>query len=158
VDRAVASKQRQQPPPRSGLSIRVDEGSVVSFNQQGGITAREVKITQGVQEPRLRVEAIRMNEPLGDKFVSRFRPSITSQFAIPNLYLAVKAPSILDMDAAAQRSGVFMEGLSGKRERVVFVNLVNAYGDYVVRVTSRSRENVEVLYDFRSREPGARTT
>lgn len=129
-----AAPKKDQPP------VVVGPGGAVSFGQQGGITAGTVNIQPGVPPPNFVLEQLTQNQPEGDLFKTEFMLKIESQVAVPNLYIAVHAPSITKMDAGPQRTGMSMTGHSGNRDGFAFTNLQNAYGLYKVSVLSKKPE------------------
>ena len=153
IDREDSENQERTTVPDKPLDtndetpqVDIGSNSVVSINQQGGITAGTVNIQTDLPEPKLTLEPIVENQPDGGLYKSEFMMTIESQVAINNLYLEVKAPSITRMEAAPQRSGLSMNGHSGVRDGFAFTNLQNAYGRYRITVYTRNPERFEIIY------------
>jgi hypothetical protein len=98
-----------------------------------------------VSEPKWNVVQITDNAMDGDLYKSEFKLTITSVFALPNLYVRVEAPTITgEMDVTAQRTGIDSRGNGGQRPGYRFDNLQNAYGVYLIRVWSRQPEHYTI--------------
>ena len=118
--------------------------SVISIDQRGGITAGQVNITTGLPEPKFEIKSLVENQPDGELYRTEFLLNISSQVAIPNLYLQVSSPAITKMDVNPQRSGASISGHTGIRDGFAFTNLQNAYGSYKITALSKSPSVFEV--------------
>ena len=103
-----------------------------------------VNFVSSFPEPQLKVETVAENTLLEGRYQSRFRISVVSPFPIPNLYIAVHAKTLLDMEVIPQRIGLLIQSHSGRREGYIFTNFPNFSGELELRVTSERPETFRV--------------
>ena len=140
---------------RADLLVWVSSGAggadaqppVVSYNQQGGITADTVNINE-TTEPKLHARELFINRHEGQFYNSKFELVVDSPYPPANLYLAVRAPSIVGMALIPQRSGMTTFGHSGKREGMAFTNLAQPYGTLHLNVRTTTADELKMEYDF----------
>ncbi len=121
--------------------------SVISVNQQGGITAHTVNINE-FPEPKFDMKLISANVPQNNLFETKVLLTIESKTALKNLYLEARAPSVVSLDAGPQRTGGFMTGHTGKRDGFAFTNLPDAWGQYMLVLLSQKPEKYEIIYNY----------
>jgi len=120
-------------------------------NIQIGSVTGDVNQTVNINElpePTFKFESKSVNVPEGDYFVSKALLTIESKTSINNLYLEAKAPSVVSIEASPQRSGISMTGLTGKRDGFAFTNVPNAWGKYMIIITSKKPDRFDVIYDY----------
>lgn len=132
---------------------RSENVQVTSYNQSGGITAQNVVINNisSIPQPIIQVnlENSFVNRSHNGKYISNIFFSLNSPYAIGNLYLEVRAKTIESMECSPRKGGAWIEGMSGKRDGLIFTNLQNAFGEYVILiVTSEADEEIEIIYNI----------
>lgn len=108
-------------------------------------------ITQTINEfpePKFDLKLISANLPQNNLFETKALLTIDSKTALKNLYLEARAPSIVSLEAGAQRTGMFMTGHTGKRDGFAFTNLPDAWGQYMLKILSQKPEKYEIIYDY----------
>lgn len=126
-----------------GIVIGAVKGSVVSINQQGGITAHTVN---QAPSPKLNILS-HSSTAEGAWYKTTVVIEIVAPYPAANLYLEAVSNGIETFDVAPMRTGGFMFGHTGKRAGFCFTNVQQAYGRYTLTVRSRS-ERVELRYNF----------
>ena len=94
---------------------------------------------------RVQAKPLFYNKPEGDLFITKVE--LFSQHPIPNLYLAAYAKTIVEFNVIPQRSGLFMEGHSGRRDEFWFTNVPNFGGKYMMEIKTRKAEKIEIVYE-----------
>lgn len=131
--------------PAQGVNIS-GSGHVLSIGQTGGVTARTV-INQAPAPKLIRLSAVEKNTADG-KWEVVLVFAVESPYPVGNLFLGVYCTGIIDMECIPQRTGVSMEGHSGRREGYCFTNLHQAFGTYRLVVRAESRQPVRIEYEF----------
>lgn len=126
----------------SGIVIGSVSDSVVSINQQGGITAHTVNQAPA---PELKILS-QSNSSEGQWSKTKIVVEVIAPYPVANLYLEAHSDEIEEFDVAPMRSGIASFGLTGKRPGFCFTNVQQAHGKYTL--TARSKSKVELRYDF----------
>jgi hypothetical protein len=124
------------------------EAQVISYNQSGGITARDVTINTA-PEPGLEMVEHFSNQRVNERFHSRVELIVESPYPPAGLYVAVHAASIIEIEVVPQRSGGVMVGHSGVRDGCAFTNLIQPSGRYHVDIyTFDAEREIEIEFSF----------
>lgn len=128
---------------------KIPPGSVVSFNQSGGITAGHVTMT-GPGPVRVSFSSISENQPENTPdgktiFTSRFRISLSA--SVPEFIVSVAAPSLIDLELIPEGgTGILAASISPAKDGRGQESLSNAIGGYFLRVHSKNREEFQIVY------------
>ncbi len=127
----------------SGVVIGTVKNSVVSINQQGGITAHTVNQAPAPELRILSQSAITEGE--WSKTTAAIE--VVAPYPVANLYIEAASDGIEEFDVVPTRSGAFTFGPTGKRTGFFFTNVQQAYGRYNLIVRSRSKA-VQIRHRF----------
>jgi hypothetical protein len=81
-------------------------------------------------------------------FITSAMVEVVAPYPPANLALTARAPSIIQFDVQAQRSGISMLGNSGKRDGFCFTNLQQPSGQYLLTITTVAPERIAIEYAF----------
>jgi len=99
-------------------------------------------------DPKLNFVPVSANVQNGNVFVSKIMLEIESKTVLKNLYLEARASSIVSIEAQMQRSGMQMSGHTGSRDGFAFTNVLNAYGKYLIVITSNKPDKFDLIYNY----------
>lgn len=128
---------------------KIPKGSVVSFNQSGGITAGHVTMT-GPGPVRVSFSSISENQPEKTAdgqtiFTSNFRIALSGP--VPEFIVAALAQSIIDMALIPEGgTGIVAGSIFPVKDGKAQHSINNALGGYIVRVKSRNPEQFKLVY------------
>jgi len=115
---------------------------------------KNYQFPKGNSEPEVIFEKIKMGVPEKDMYLSEIMMKIDSIFPVANLYIAAKSPSIIMMTVTPQRTGADFRGLSRTGESgeplngIAFTNIPSAFGKYLIKVTTKALDNIDLEYNF----------
>jgi hypothetical protein len=128
-------------------SVVINAPNGIANAPGGTLNNPTVNNTTGLAEPQIQLTPTTTNEPVGDLYRTEVRLTIISDVPIPSLWLRLDGP-IVRMQAIPQRNGPSMEGYSGIRDGYAFTTLMNAYGEYVLTVFSKTPlEQFRLIYE-----------
>jgi hypothetical protein len=120
---------------------------VTSINQQGGITAGQVNITGGaaVKITFTQISANLMSGTLEHpSYESKIEVRIDG--AVPNFLISAQAPSLTDLSLIPKEGGAVMMGEFGSIVNGEYRSLQNAFGTYILTLTSNQAEHFDIHY------------
>lgn len=129
--------------------INAPNGNVFYGTNSGTVNQN---ITNELPEPKFELR------PISDKFVDgryilQTLLVIDSKAPLKNLYVEANAPSIMTFDVTPQNSTMVVWGHSStgqsgdKLTGKGFINIPNAFGNYVISVITRNRDKVDIVYN-----------
>ncbi len=121
---------------------------VTSVNQSGGITAGTVNVN-ATPEPQLHMREIYANKSEGSRYLTRIEITVESPYPPGNLFVGVRAPSVISMDLSPQRSGAVIKGHCGSRDGFAFANLQSPYGRIHLDIVSGAPEHFAIEWDIK---------
>jgi hypothetical protein len=118
-------------------------GNTVTFGQSGG-----QNVINQAPKPDLKTlnNDIRQN-PDGSQTVL-ILTEVVAPYPPGSLLIKAAAPHILDLDVIPQRTGMSINGQSGKRDGYAFTTLMSPFGKYMINVRTSKPEAVSVEYEF----------
>jgi hypothetical protein len=99
--------------------------------------------------PKFDLKTIAVNIPQNDVYKSQALFTIKSKTSLKNVYLTVRAKSIISFYVSSQRGGLVILGLTAKRGGYAFTNISNAHGQYILEIISKKPDNIKITYDYK---------
>lgn len=126
------------------LSPVQEENIASNSGTNNGLIVGKIEVKQeiGVPKPDINVSQLTENDPIDSGYQSNFLLSIKTEIPIKNLYVQANARRVIKMDVFPQRTGAAMFGHSGERDGFAFTNITDAYGDYKIRITTETPQEI----------------
>ena len=144
----VLPKETKTPVPENKQASQPTISATGSNVAVGPISGNVTQTINEFPEPKLDFKVLSENVPENNLFKTEVLLTIDSKTALKNIYLEVRAPSLVSFEAMAQRGGVVFGGHAGKRPGMAFDNLVSPWGKYILVLFSSKPEKYEIIYNY----------
>jgi hypothetical protein len=130
--------------------IVIGSGSVVSINQQGGITAGVVKIDTVANAPEVNFTAISEMVPKDSLFVSTYKFSLRIHSPINSFSITAKSPIVSAVKIMPTIPGAFSFGTSKGIDSITYTVYQPYSGDYNLLITTMAKGRFEIHPSYTS--------